>query len=73
MKLTEEMLQDATAHIVFSPEVEMIENAVRDIMIEVELVKDELLDAEDIEPTLRKYLTAMYLNGITFGKTQEVK
>lgn len=54
-----------------NPEIEMIENAVRDIMLEVELVGDELLDAEDIEPTIRKHLMAMYLNGITFAKTQE--
>lgn len=54
-----------------NPEIEMIENAVKDIMIEIELVKDELLDAEDIETTVRKKLMAMYLNGITFAKTQE--
>lgn len=54
-----------------NPELEMIENAVRDIMVEVELVSDELLDSEDIEATVRKHLMAMYLNGITFAKTQE--
>ena len=56
-----------------NPEIEMIENAVRDIMIEIELVKDELLDAEDIETTVRKKLMAMYISGITFGQAQEVK
>lgn len=54
-----------------NPEIEMIENMVREIMLEVELVKDELLDAEDIETTVRKHMTAVYLNGITFAKTQE--
>jgi hypothetical protein len=56
-----------------NPELEMIENAVRAIMVEVEDVRDELLEVEDIEPTIRRTLMAMYLNGITFAKTQEVK
>lgn len=56
-----------------NPELEMIENAVRAIMAEVEDVKDGLLEVEDIEPAIRRQLTSLYLNGITFAKTEEVK
>lgn len=54
-----------------NPEIEMIENAVSTIMEDVENAIDGLVDTDDVEATVRKYLTAMYLNGITFAKTQE--
>ena len=56
-----------------NPELEMIDNAVERVMEEVEQAIDGLVDTDDVEATVRKQLTAMYLNGITFAKTQEVK